>query len=177
MSAIAEFLGTDATTQGNWKGRYGTLGASVAEDTHNLPPFVTFTRTGNGNFTWDSNPSVAEAPNRIGSGRIAGGWFLNGTFTLNLSFTDGRPCEVSLYAFDWDSSTREHTYTVKDFASGNTLDTRASGTYANGLWHRWRVTGDVKIDVTRTAGSNAVVGVLALDRARPHFRNGVMLKR
>src|SRR5262249_53671375 len=54
----ALFLGTDTTTQGNWKGVYGSDGYVLAQDASSLPSYAKLTQLGQ--LSWMYRRSTAE---------------------------------------------------------------------------------------------------------------------
>ena len=92
------------------------------------------------------------------SSRIAATWFAGG-FSISTNLTDGNPHQVALYLLDWDSTARAETITVTDTATGAVLDTRVLpvGSFNQGEYAVWTVKGNVKFQVARNQGANAVV--------------------
>ena len=157
--AKASFVGTDASTKGNWNGMYGSDGHVIANDSTSVPSYATFAVANQQNFTWTSvtaDPRALE--NGAGNGRIASCW--NGsTFTFDVNITDGNSHQIALYALDWDSygGVRGETVNVVDVLTNAVLDSRNISNFTQGLYLVWNISGHVQISVTDTAGLNAVV--------------------
>ena len=60
------------------------------------------------------------------SGRIAGFWDSNTSFTVNVNLTDGQPHDVTLYILDWADIGRSEQIQITSAATGAVLDTRPS---------------------------------------------------
>ncbi len=85
------------------------------------------------------------------------------SFSINLNLTDGQSHRIALYLLDWDTTTRAETITIMDAASQAVLDTRSFASFQNGQYAPWTISGNVVIQVTDTAGINAVVTGIFVD--------------
>jgi hypothetical protein len=155
----AAFVKTDTTTQGNWKGVYGGAGEIIANDGNSLPGYAVINFTGANLFTWtfttDPRALLTAAST---SNRIASVFYNAPGFSIDVNFTDGNAHTLALYLLDWDGSGRAETVTIVDAANtSSVLDARSAAGFANGTYLVWNITGHVKIQVTGTAGPNAVV--------------------
>jgi hypothetical protein len=160
----ASFVKVDTTTQGNWRGVYGSQGYVVVNDTTALPAYAAVQPAGHLSWTWDAAPTSTRALQRsTGSGRIAATWYAGSSFTVNVNLTDGVPHQVALHAIDWDSTTRAQRIDVIDASTGAVLDSRMLSGFTNGQYLVWQVQGHVRFQVVRTGGANAVVGGIFLD--------------
>jgi hypothetical protein len=164
-TTTATFRGTDTTTQGTWRGVYGTTGYTLAKDGTSLPAGVTVSRSGSQTWAWASTTSDPRALQKAAtSGRIAAAWY-GSSFTIDVGVPPGQAYDVSLYAIDWDTAARAQRIDVLDAASGAVLDTRTVTGFRGGQYWVWTVRGAVRFRVTRTAGANAVVSAAFLDPA------------
>ena len=59
---------------------------------------------------------------------------------------------MSLYALDWDSTTRSERVDVVDPSTGTVLDSRTIASFHNGEYLTWALTGHVQLRVTRLGG-------------------------
>ena len=103
----AVFLNLDFTTQGSWKGVYGSEGYAIAQLSGgtSLPAYAQWSVTSS-NYTWSASTTIVRALQKVAtSDRIAACWY-GGTFTASLNLTDGQAHQVALYVLDWDSSSR-----------------------------------------------------------------------
>ena len=161
--AAAAFVKYDTSTQGTWKGVYGSNGFAIANDSTNYPGYATVVLAGEGNYTWDSpTTDVRALESGVTSGRIASTWYSSG-FTIDINLTDGNTHQVALYAVDWDNLGRAETIRLTDAASGTVLDSRSISSFTNGEWVVWNLTGHVTVTVTQTGNQNAVVSGIFFD--------------
>jgi hypothetical protein len=93
----------------------------------------------------------------MGTGRIASTWFNVSSLNFDVNFTDGNTHQLALYALDWDSTARAETLQIVDANTNVVLDTQNVFSFHNGIYLVWKISGHVKISVTRTGGANAVI--------------------
>ncbi len=162
--ASAFFVKTDAITQGNWQGVYGHDGYSIANSSQSLPTYSTFATQGQLNYTWAANPADVRAlQTGTGSTRIASTWYSNTSFSMNLNLTDGKAHQIALYAVDWDSYLGGRSEKIQLVDANNPssiLDTENISAFQSGVYLVWIVSGDIKINVTSTGPSNAVISAV-----------------
>jgi hypothetical protein len=159
VAAQASYGGTDTATQGSWQQNYGADGYSLPGGTQSLPSYDPSFAVSNAQiFTWTKSTSDPRALQTGGTGLVAA-WYNSGSFSFDVNLADGNAHQVAVYALDWDSSggIRGETITVVDANSNAVLDTRTITNCTGGVYLYWSVLGHVKINVTRTAGSNAVI--------------------
>ncbi len=162
--ATASFVRTDTTTQGNWRGAYGTQGYQVLGDATSLPSYAGVKPADNLFWTWAASTADARALQKAaGTDRVAATWYANQSFTVDINITDGQTHQVALYCLDWDSGGRAESIEVSDAATGAVLDTRSITAFTGGRYLVWNVSGQVRLRVTRTGGWNAVVSGLFFD--------------
>lgn len=166
-TASAAFAGLDATTQGAWRGVYGTQGYQVVGDVSSYPAYATVTVMNAATWTWANPTTDVRALQRASGGsRVAATWYHNiETFTLDINVTDGAWHQIALYAVDWEGGGRVQRMDVRDAATNLLLESRSAATFGGGQYWRWNVRGHVKIAVTRIAGPSSVVSGLFLDPA------------
>ena len=175
IGASAQFLGTDATTQGNWWSGsgtptyvYGSDGYNLIDRVVNYPSYATVTATGETTNLWSSSPSGSRALLKAppGPGSIAADWYSNSSFSVSINLTDGKPHKVSLYCLDWNNSGLTQTISVVDAVSGAVLTTQAVSSFNNGLYLSWTLQGHVNLVFTNTNSSfYAAVSGLFFDPA------------
>ena len=148
----------DTTTQGFWRGRYGSQGYSVAGDSQLLPNFAAFSVSGNTNGVqyWGANTSDPRAlQTGDGSGNIAAAWSKNHeSFALDVNFTDTQVHQLSIYAVDWDYQGRTESIQILDAQTGQILDTEFLSNFSNGVYLIWHISGHVTINVTNDGNTN-----------------------
>jgi len=163
VTATAVFVRTDATTQGSWRGVYGSQGAGVIPDSASYPAYAQVTPGGQSSWTWAAATADSRAPQHaVGSGRVAACWF-NTTFTVDVNLTDGAVHQVALYSVDWDDLARVQRVDVLDAGTGAVLDSRTLTGFQGGQYLVWNLGGHVTLRVTKTGGLNAVVSGLFFD--------------
>ena len=146
----------DLSTAGNWYTAYGADGYSLAASSQSLPSYATFTQSNASLYTWASSPTDARALAVPGAGRIAATWY-NTSFSLNIAFNDGKTHLVALYAVDYSNQNRAETIQIADPSTNNILDSESLANFSGGVYLIWNITGQVQINVTSTAGPNAVI--------------------
>ena len=97
------------------------------------------------------------------SNRVAAVWYSATSFTVDVNLTDGQAHDLELYFLDWDNKGRAETVQISDAATGTVLDTESISSFCNGAYLDWKVSGNLVITITRTAGNNAVLNGLFLD--------------
>ena len=163
----AAYVNTDATTQGNWKGVYGSNGWNVSQDSSSnnptIPYYAGVTFSSASDFTWNAsttNVSALQTSAPGSSNRIAGTWYDNNEFSINVAINDGQTHTVALYALDWDHGNRTETIQVLDADSGAVLDSRNLANFENGIYLVWNIHGNVTFKVINTGPTNAVLSGL-----------------
>jgi hypothetical protein len=161
VTASATFVKSDATTQGTWKGVYGADGAQVMGDSAALPGYVQITPAGKTDWTWEYSTADVRAPQRISANdRIASVWYQDGSFTVDLNFTDGQTHRTAMYFVDWDLSGRTQTVEVLDAGSGAVLNSQTLSGFGSGKYLVWDLKGAVRVRLTKVSGFNAVLNGL-----------------
>ncbi len=163
-STGAAFIKSDTTTQGSWKGQYGSQGYSIAADSRNYPAYAQVTALNTSTSIWTGSTTDVRALQKASSAtdRIASAWYsstyccsANDTFTFDVNLTDGNH-QVALYLLDWDSSGRAERIDILD-TSGTVLDTRTAISFASGEYLVWNLQGHVQIQITHISGTDSVV--------------------
>ena len=152
------FVFTDTTTQGNWKGVYGSDGYNIAGDAAQAPSYAQLTFAGQSAWTWNADSSTTPSLQRAGVGRIAGTYYAANSFTADVNIIDGKTHQVALYFLDYDALGRNETVQMLDAGTGAILDTRSVSGFAGGKYLVYNVTGHVQFRITNGPGSiNAVM--------------------
>src|SRR5262245_3329086 len=155
----AVFVGTDLTTQGNWKGQYGRDGYVIAADAVSLPGYAEVAQTTPLASVWSSSTTDVRALQKAaGTDRQAAAWY-GGSFSIDVNFTDGQAHDVALYALDWDTQGRVETIQLIDPSTGAILDGRTLTAFSTGQYWVWNVRGHVIISATAGAVNAVVSGV------------------
>ncbi len=154
----AQFIKTDATTQGSWKGVYGAEGYMIAADATKQPAYGTVSRT-SWEVRWNGNGLTSEvrAPQKQDGGpndRIAGQWGTNDkSYDIDCNFTDAASHQVAIYGLDWDRNGRSEDIQVIDAQTKAVLDTQKLNAYVNGKYLVWNIQGHVIFRVINTTSS------------------------
>lgn len=156
--ATAAFVGSDTTTQGNWKGVYGADGFSIPHQSGALPKYAAVSFSGASSWVWKYSIADVQALQKPAlNDRIASCWYSPSSFSIDINLTDGQTHRLAMYFLDWDVMGRQQTVTLTDSASGAVLNTQTLSGFSKGKWLLWDVNGRVKVTVRALSG-NAVVG-------------------
>jgi len=158
-AASATFVNMDKTTQGNWRGVYGVDGYVVVWNQTSNPVYVSPVAAGQSMGAWANSTIDVRGLQKPSNptDRVAGAWYQLTPFTIDLNISDTAQHQIALYCVDWDTANRRQTVDILD-GNGNVLNTQSLTTsFHGGVYLVWNVSGHVKVRVTWTAGSNAVV--------------------
>jgi hypothetical protein len=123
-----------------------------------MPAYAQVTLNQASIFTWsDTTTDVRALQRASGTGRIAATWFNATAFDITLNFTDGQAHDVAFYSVDWNTFARAQRFDVFDAATNTLLATQSISGFHNGVYTVWRLSGHVRVRVTKNAGDNAVV--------------------
>jgi hypothetical protein len=163
-------LPTSLAPQGTWAFSYGAGGYALGawngtSDLVALPAGATLVVEQAGRTRWSSSTtSVRALQGPGGTGRRAAAWSHAGELRLRIDFAAAWSGDLHLYALDWDNRGRRQTVTVDDGSGPRTA--ALDSAFTNGLWTHAPVTvppgGSVRITVSRTAGTSAVLSGLFL---------------
>lgn len=173
----AKFIKIDTATKGSWKGVYGSEGYIIpnkppASSFQSLPNYLTVTGPApNGvahawpDTTW-TDARATELPDS--SARMSSVFYSATSFTIDLKFTDVNSHELALYMWDLDGSNgRAQNISILSGKTNAVLASRDMAAFSGGVWAVFETSGHVIVRVTRTAGSNAVIGGLFLKKLEP----------
>jgi hypothetical protein len=153
-------IGPDTSTQGSWKGKYGSDGYYVANGASQAPSYGSATVTGAATFTWGYNTTDQRALQNVdpilGPIRTASTYYGN-NLNVNVNITDGNSHQVSLYLLDWDHSNQAETINVYDAGTGALLDSQALAGFGDGKYFSWTIKGNVRISVGSIGYTYALV--------------------
>jgi len=153
----AEFVTTDASTQGDWIGTHGTDGYAIVGDGTSLPAYASLAAFGHALYEWNPAPTDVRALQRPGgTGRIAATWY-GAAWDLDLDLPSDATHQVAFYMVDWDASMREQRVEVVDAQSGAVLDSRTVSDFAGGKYLIWNLRGHVRLRFTMISGYNAIL--------------------
>lgn len=163
-SGTVSFAGSDAGTQGNWQGNYGSQGGNVLGDNPAYPSYVHVSDSGAASYVWAASTSDPRALQKTGdpTDRVAACSF-GSSFTIDVNLADGNTHRVAVYLLDWDDSGRSELIDVLDAATGQVLDSRSAADFADGMYLSWNLSGNVRLRFTAVSGPNAVLSGLFFD--------------
>jgi hypothetical protein len=173
QTAKAAFVGIDTTTQGNWRGKYGTEGYQIIGDSASSSPPATFTPSSYINATWASSTLDQRALQKAppATDRIAACWsdvYTPNPMVIQVAVNDGGTHQVALYFLDWDCpSTAGRILQVQVTDLNNIiLATEIIDGFSTGKYMIWNVSGSVKFILSMDPGStcgNPVISGWFLD--------------
>ncbi|MBX9625337.1 MAG: S8 family serine peptidase [Gemmataceae bacterium] len=158
------FVGSDAVTQGNWVGKYGAAGYSLAVGPSSLPAGVTVTPGPKNDYLFSrtsTDPRALQVPGA--AGRLAAIWWSYGTLSVAVAPPAGEARRLSVYLADYGRNGRAERVDVFDTATGKLLDSRTVASYVDGVYLTWTVTGKVTLKFTKTAGPSPTASGFFLD--------------
>jgi hypothetical protein len=157
-SVSAVFVKLDTTTDGNWKGVYGTDGYSFVGDTPSVPSYAQLSLGNAQTWIWTTTAQEPRALQHAnGISRVASTWWQVSGFNADLNITDGRAHRVALYFSDYDSSGRSERVDILDSQSGAILQTHTFNSFVEGQYLVLDIVGHVVIQVTGFTGPNAIL--------------------
>ena len=175
QASSATYLTTDTSTQGNWKGIYGGDGYNVAGDaSSNNPSDPSYAAT---NISGASTKLISanstdvralKAALPASTTRVAAYLYSSTALTLDVNVTDQNPHNIALYMADWTGNSLTQTVTIKDAATGATLNTKPVSAFTNGEYLVWQIQGHVSISIAKSGTSTiAVLGGIFYDYPGP----------
>lgn len=167
-TGTAQFVKFDTTTQGTWKGVYGSDGYNIIGENNSYPSYANVFPAGNSQYLWNGSTSDVRALQKSASttDRLASVWYSATSFSMRIINTDGQKHSLALYALDWDTTVRRQQIAISDTESGTLLDLRSLSSFDAGTWTVWTISGDVTVTVTNNNNViNAVLSGLFFDPA------------
>jgi probable HAF family extracellular repeat protein len=164
----ASFQRVDSTTQGTWKGTYGTSGYSIFQERTSLPSYASVLISGASNYTWAGSTTDVRALQKGTAGasdRLAATHYSASSFTIQVGIKDGASHQLAVYALDWDgANSRRQQIDVIDPVTGRVLNSQTVAAFSGGQYLVWNISGNVQLRVTNlVTGKNAVLSGLFFD--------------
>jgi hypothetical protein len=163
--------GYTTAPQGNWVNTYGSAGYDLAawntasSDLISLPA-ATVTFDQGSRYCWacsTGNIRALQSPDQ--SDRRAATYYDPNQLRVHLTFSSAYSGMLSLYAVDWDTTTRRETITVDDGSGPRNVNITTD--FSQGAWMTFSVNvtsgGTITITATRTAGVNTVLSGIFLN--------------
>jgi hypothetical protein len=162
----SRFVQNDATTLGNWKGVYGTLGHLIVGLSTNLPIPEQQVLLENGTtLVHSTNTPNANALERADSEAVTNRFSASqshaSALLLSVSVPTGVTNRIAFYLME-PGVTRTERFELLDAAGTNVLDSRTVSALSNAVYLVYDVSGPVKARITRLAGSDAVLSAVFL---------------
>lgn len=166
--ANVRYLGTDDSTKGSWRNKYGSEGYDLTGRESQMPPARKLKWSGGAIWTYQKqtddpraleffqNETPQTARDRIASGRYG----KEVVFTLDAGETARR---LSLYFLDWDQKKRVQEVEIQDPSNSKTLDKQTLSDFTGGRYLSWRVLGKVRVVIRRMSGVNAMISGIFID--------------
>ncbi len=114
LASTASFVGTDASTQGAWKGTYGSDGFVLAQDTSGGNPAHPVLCHGHAAGPVGLHlgrehhgPGGLVKSTGTATDRLAATWFAPSTFDIDVRLNDLNTHQIAVYALDWQDAHAE----------------------------------------------------------------------
>jgi hypothetical protein len=141
----ASLVTVDASTQGNWKGRYGTEGHVILGDTSAIPGYVSLSLLNQRSYAWaHSTEDVRGLEKLNASDRVAWSWVGGSYFEVDVHLLDGQMHRIAFYSVDWDRQGRITKITAYDPESGAPFSTYTLSDFEEGKYLVYDVAGNVR---------------------------------
>ena len=145
--AVAEYLGTDAETSGDWKGVYGTDGYSVIGGEDTLSGKVS--HIGATDVVWETADDAralfkgADSDERVAAAKTSE---LHQLIDVD---TGGKTEKVSVYLLDYNNEGSQTLVEVIDPVTLECLTATTVNDYSSGIYVNFNITGHAQIRLTR----------------------------
>ncbi|MEO5804163.1 MAG: glycoside hydrolase family 9 protein [Verrucomicrobiota bacterium] len=167
LATKATFVKADTTTQGNWKGVYGSQGYNVVANSSSYPADAQIIPAGKNDWIWAQSSSERRCLQKAGAttDRVATSWESTTSFTITINMPDTNTHQLGMYFLDWDRNGRVQTVEVLDALTGTVLNTQSLSSFTEGKYLVWDISGNVKVRLSRVSGVNATLQGIFLDMA------------
>jgi len=159
--------GSDAVTQGNWPGSYGSGGYVIPNDAQTNLDHSNFSISQYFPYEWISLTTDPRAlkTSPTSSAGIASAFtnYYGKSIFINLNIYDTAPHTVSFYLLDWDTSSREETFTITDASTGKLLNQSTFSNFHNGLHVSFQMKGNLLIQVSPKTGPGVTISGIFID--------------
>ncbi|HUS35329.1 MAG TPA: chitobiase/beta-hexosaminidase C-terminal domain-containing protein, partial [Verrucomicrobiae bacterium] len=166
-SASVQFVGSNSSLGGSWKGAYGAEGYVLIADATVKPSYAQVNVSGAQQWIWEYATSDLRAVQRASdSSRVAPCWYSSTSFDVDVNFTGTTAHTLTFYCLDWDNGGRAQRIDVIDYDTKRVLDSRDVTNFSGGVYLSYRLQGRVIVRFTRTQSYNAVVSGIFFDAAK-----------
>ena len=165
--STARFAARDAQRGGSWHEKFGAKAAWIPRLQTDDQNGFRLRAVGNP-YAWINSTEdarVLQSPGDSSAARPATCWFGN-EVQLSVVPPDSKPYRLTVYLLDFDRDGRAMEASLRD-GMGIELDRQKATVEetAAGVYLTWRATGPLQLDLTKTAGFNAVVSGVFVDPA------------
>jgi hypothetical protein len=167
----------DATTQGNWGGKYGRDGFVLCNydavdgkpvDRRQLPNYVSaVTYSLNANVCWQTGTTDPRAPAPDATNsfpRNVGSLYTQDpqggfqTMTVDIDLTNSKPCQIALHFVDWDKKDRRLAVEMFDRQTLERLaPVQMVRDFTGGKYLIYPCNGSVRFRIDQVRGDNATL--------------------
>jgi hypothetical protein len=163
------FVQDDTTTQGSWRGAYGTDGAIAAHSGFTHPTYVQLTTHFNPSHTWENPSTNPLALQRLtGAERFATYYRSTRPMYFDFDFKDAETHRISFYFAEFDALGRQQKLEFFDRATGRLLAEKTIANFQNSLYSTWHLRGKVRAKVTKINGRDALLNGIFFDPTPPN---------
>lgn len=155
---FVNFVASDTTTKGSWKGVYGQDGNVIAKNSVAVPSYATFDPKNVNLYVlnpWSTDPRalLKALYSYSPSERIASQFHGSTYMDFEVNARDGQQHRIALYFCDWDNAGRSITVQALDAATGAIFDSRALTGYSSGIYLLYDYRGRVVFRVNNNTPS------------------------
>ena len=167
----------DATTQGNWGGKYGRDGFVLCDydelngkpvDRRRLPDYVSAVEYSlNANVCWQTNTTDSRAPapdavnhfpRHVGCVHTQDPQGGLQTMTVDIDLTNSKPCQIALYFVDWDKKSRRMAVEAFDRETRERVaPVKMVRDFSGGKYLIYRYYKSVRFRINQVRGDNATL--------------------
>jgi hypothetical protein len=172
-SGEIKFTGSDKTTQGNWKGKYGSEGWSIVGAGDKIPHYASVKYINGADRIWTAVSKDVEALEQpSGDLRIASQKYAGLHEIIEIDFKDNDTHQVSFYLLDWERSGRWTVVDAIDAGTRKRIDTQNITNFGSGIYLTYKCSGKVHFRITNvytdryTRSKDAGFSALFFDKAR-----------
>jgi hypothetical protein len=170
----ANYIENDATTKGSWMGKYGTDGSFVVAGQSKIPSYASIFNWSpiTLNYTWANNTTdvrgmeyFGNTADGTGKTRVVAANYTFGTLSYQISLGDTSK-NISMYFLDPNNEGRIQKIDILDADNQTILDTQTVSNFSGGIYLRWKMKGNIQVNISNLAGPNCVISGILFDSAQ-----------
>lgn len=157
-SSIANFVGTDSKTMGNWATVYGADGFIMpryfyGRDCQAFPNYISAVEygrlTGHQFSTWNTSTDSSLLTSPISyCARYLGAVETSGVDSITVYVNDAHTHELAIYACDFDKAGRQQSIEILDLEDHVLSPAQKMTAFEKGCWLRYKFSGSFKLRLT-----------------------------